>query len=49
MREKLERGGSPRSEKKKGYFHHLDSITTSYFFTNIPNDATSEDLWKLFS
>jgi hypothetical protein len=50
MRESLERGesGSARAEKNKGYFHHLDKITTSFFFTNIPDDATSEDLWKLF-
>jgi hypothetical protein len=52
MREKLERGesGCARAEsvKNKGYFHHLDKITTSFFFTNIPNEATSEDLWKLF-
>jgi hypothetical protein len=52
MRENLERGesGSARAttEKNKGYFHHLDKITTSFFFTNIPEDATSEDLWKLF-
>jgi RNA recognition motif-containing protein len=52
MRENVERetGGSPRSApvKKKGYFHHLDKITTSFFFTNIPTDATSEDLWKVF-
>jgi hypothetical protein len=55
MRENLERegegkGGSSRSssEKGKGFFHHLDKITTSFFITNFPTDATSEDLWKLF-
>jgi hypothetical protein len=55
MREKLDRetvgkGGSPRVEggRKNGFFHHLDKVTTSYFITNFPPDATSEDLWKLF-
>jgi RNA recognition motif-containing protein len=54
MRENLERetgkGGSSRaaSGKKNGYFHHLDKITTSFFITNFPDDATTGDLWKLF-
>jgi hypothetical protein len=55
MRESVEREtvggeGSPRvsTAKKKGFFHHLDRITTSFFFTNLPDDANSEDLWKLF-
>jgi RNA recognition motif-containing protein len=55
MREKQEREtegreGSARaaSGKKNGYFHHLDRVTTSFFITNFPLEATSEDLWKLF-
>jgi hypothetical protein len=55
MREKDERetvgkGGSPRAntKKKSGFFHHLDQVTTSFFFTNFPEDATTGDLWKIF-
>jgi hypothetical protein len=55
MREKPERGreekeGSARAngKKKTGYFHHLDQVTTSFFITNFPAEATTGDLWKLF-
>jgi RNA recognition motif-containing protein len=55
MRESVERetggfGGSARanSGKKKGFFHHLDQITTSFFITNLPDDASIGDLWKTF-
>jgi hypothetical protein len=55
MRESVEReteggGGSARanSVRKKAYFHHLDKVTTSFFFTNFPKDASTGDLWKLF-
>ncbi|KAK2449425.1 SC35 splicing factor [Trifolium repens] len=55
MRENIERetrgfGGSARAnaEKKKGFFHHLDQITTSFFITNLPDDAFTGDLWKTF-
>ncbi|MCI11935.1 RNA recognition motif, partial [Trifolium medium] len=34
--------------KRSDYFHHLDKVTTSFFITNFPEDATSEDLWRCF-
>jgi hypothetical protein len=55
MREKEERdalgiGGkaTANSEKRREYLQLIDRVTTSFFFTNIPDDATSETLWKLF-
>jgi RNA recognition motif-containing protein len=55
MREKEERdalgkGGKVRanSEKRREYLQLIDRVTTSFFFTNIPDDASSEILWKLF-
>jgi hypothetical protein len=49
-RETMGKGGKSRasSKERKEYFHHLDKVTTSFFFTNIPDEATTEDLWKLF-
>jgi RNA recognition motif-containing protein len=55
MREKEERdalgkGGKARaySEKRREYLQLIDRVTTSFFFTNFPDDASSEVLWKLF-
>ncbi|WJX76190.1 hypothetical protein P8452_59633 [Trifolium repens] len=49
MRENVERSESARaSGSKKGYLQHLDSITTSFFFTNLLEDTSTADLWKLF-
>jgi hypothetical protein len=54
MRENLERetvesdSRAYPGTKKKGFVHHLDKVTTSFFITNFPNDATTGDLWKLF-
>ncbi|KAK2401162.1 hypothetical protein QL285_050778 [Trifolium repens] len=55
MRESEERetgvlGGSARAKvgKRKGFFHHLDKVTTSFFITNFPEESTTGDLWKLF-
>ncbi|KAK2434687.1 heterogeneous nuclear ribonucleoprotein [Trifolium repens] len=55
MRESVERetegkGGNARvlSESKKGFVHHLDLVATSFYISNFPNDATSNDLGKLF-
>jgi hypothetical protein len=44
------RGGNSRSSKgiSFDYLQHLDNTTTSFFFTNFPEDASSEDLWRLF-
>jgi len=36
------------SKKRKGYFHHLDNSTTSFFFTHFPDNLGHLDLWKLF-
>jgi RNA recognition motif-containing protein len=52
MRESEERetgglGGSARA-KRKGFFHHLDQVTTSFFITNLPESVTTGELWKLF-
>ncbi|MCH79854.1 RNA recognition motif [Trifolium medium] len=55
MRESVERetvglGGnnSAGSGRKRDYITKLDKVTTSFFVTNFPDDATTEDLWKLF-
>jgi hypothetical protein len=54
MRESVEResGGSARantnSGKRKGFFHHLDKVTTPFFFTNFPDSTTTGELWKIF-
>ncbi|MCI14413.1 endonuclease/exonuclease/phosphatase family protein, partial [Trifolium medium] len=34
--------------KRRDFIHNLDKVTTSFFITNFPNEATSEDLWELF-
>jgi hypothetical protein len=45
-RETVERGGVARAsaEKRREYLQHLDKVTTSFFFTNFPEDALSEVL-----
>ncbi|MCI42072.1 RNA recognition motif, partial [Trifolium medium] len=52
MRESVEREdvGKSRaaSERRGGFIHNLDKVTTSFFVTNFPDDASTEDLWKLF-
>jgi hypothetical protein len=50
-RETVGKGGKPRAsaERRNEYFHHLDKVTISFFFTNILEDATYEVLsqvWK---
>jgi RNA recognition motif-containing protein len=50
MREKEEREGERQKEKGgKGYANKVDKISTSFFFTNFPEDLGWGDLWKLFS
>jgi RNA recognition motif-containing protein len=39
--------GNNRWRKKKGFLHRLDMGTTS-FFTNIPPESTTVELWKRF-
>jgi RNA recognition motif-containing protein len=34
--------------KRSSFIQTLDKITTSFFFTNFPEDASSGDLWSLF-
>ncbi|MCI18119.1 endonuclease/exonuclease/phosphatase family protein, partial [Trifolium medium] len=52
MRESVEREGvgKPRAalERRRGFIHNLDKVTTSFFITNFPDDASTEVLWKLF-
>ncbi|MCI40273.1 RNA recognition motif [Trifolium medium] len=55
MRESVEREVVGRnenritaSERKKDFIRNLDKVTTSFFITNFPIEATSEDLWELF-
>ncbi|KAK2424156.1 hypothetical protein P8452_53215 [Trifolium repens] len=46
----VERGECARanSTKKKGFFYHLDNITTLYFINNFHDEVTTGELWKLF-
>ncbi|MCI42544.1 endonuclease/exonuclease/phosphatase family protein, partial [Trifolium medium] len=55
MRESVERetvreSGNARTGlgRKRDFITKLDKVTTSFFVTNFPDDATSDDLWKLF-
>jgi hypothetical protein len=50
MRESEEREalGKSRAQKRNGFLLNLDKTTTSFFITNFPEEATTEDLWKLF-
>jgi hypothetical protein len=41
--------GGRYSEKTKGFVHHLDRTTTSFYFTNFPGDVKVMELWGLFS
>jgi RNA recognition motif-containing protein len=43
------RHGGSVSEKGKGFVHHLDRTTTSFFFTNFPMEAKVVELWSLFN
>ncbi|MCH92530.1 endonuclease/exonuclease/phosphatase family protein, partial [Trifolium medium] len=56
MREKVERGGRKgweegevRTQRRKGFVHRLDQETTSFFFTNFPDDAKVTELWSKFA
>jgi RNA recognition motif-containing protein len=56
MREKVEREGvgvvgGPRAYggKKSDYIHNIDQISTSFYFTNFPEDKKSRDLWEVFA
>jgi hypothetical protein len=56
MREKVERGGSKewgegegRVQRRKGFVHRLGQETTSYFFTNFPEEAKVTGLWSKFA
>ncbi|GAU40167.1 hypothetical protein TSUD_292730 [Trifolium subterraneum] len=55
MRENLERegvgkgqGGEGSRARPRGFVHRLDQETTSFFFTNFPEDAKVVDLWSRF-
>jgi RNA recognition motif-containing protein len=34
--------------RRKGFFKDLDNNTTSFFFTNFPEDCPGTELWKVF-
>jgi hypothetical protein len=40
--------GDRYSEKGRGFVHHLDRITTSFYFTNFPEEVKVMELWSLF-
>ncbi|MCI28503.1 RNA-binding protein 25-like, partial [Trifolium medium] len=54
-REGVERGGRKGSDAagashhRKGFVHKLDQETTSFFFTNFPEDVNVMDLWAKFA
>jgi hypothetical protein len=54
MRESVEREGEGEGwqtvsrRKKSGYVQNLDKVSTSFFITNFPEEATANDLWGLF-
>jgi RNA recognition motif-containing protein len=37
-----------KKPRRKGFVHRLHHTTTSYFFTNFPDDVTVNDLWTVF-
>jgi RNA recognition motif-containing protein len=45
-----DRGGGQGGDKRKrnGYLQRLDRETTSFFFTNIPEESTTLELWQQF-
>jgi RNA recognition motif-containing protein len=49
MREKDEREWVEKKGKRKGYVQRLDQASTSFFFTNIPDDVKAVDLWPKFA
>ncbi|KAK2384354.1 putative serine/arginine-rich splicing factor protein [Trifolium repens] len=60
MREKVERGALARAngavrltefdpQHTNGFVNRLDKETTSYFFTNIPEEVQAMELWSLFA
>ncbi|MCI06753.1 RNA recognition motif, partial [Trifolium medium] len=56
MREKEERGGLGKGKggegsrsRPRGYVHRLDQVSTSFFFTNFPEDVKVVDLWPRFA
>jgi hypothetical protein len=60
MREKLERGAPTRAkgavrltefeaDRRNGFVDRLEKETTSFFFTNFPEEAQAVELWSLFA
>jgi len=41
--------GGLQTQRRGGYYHTLDKVTTSFFFTNIPDEVKTLELWKLFA
>lgn len=44
----LSRRAASGNKGRGGYFHNLEKITTSFFFTNFPGYFNISDLWKDF-
>ncbi|KAK2406704.1 serine/arginine-rich splicing factor SC35 protein [Trifolium repens] len=51
MSEKVERerGSTGEKPRRGGFANRLDQISTSFFFTNFPEELGWGDLWKLFA
>ncbi|WJX93863.1 hypothetical protein P8452_75345 [Trifolium repens] len=48
-REWVEKKRNFHDNKQKGYVQRLDQASTSFFFTNIPDDIKAVDLWPKFT
>ncbi|WJX65781.1 hypothetical protein P8452_50404 [Trifolium repens] len=51
MREKVEREGESvglRKGHRRGYIHNVDQSSISFFVTNLPDECTMAELWKVF-
>jgi hypothetical protein len=40
--------GGKKPQRRKGFVHRLHHTTTSYFFTNFPDDVTVNDIYGQF-
>jgi hypothetical protein len=48
-RDKDDAEGDPRVHRRKGFVHRLDQETTSFFFTNFPEETKATVLWSKFA
>jgi hypothetical protein len=49
VREREREGSQNENGGRKGYVHRMDQISTSFFFTNFPEELGWGDLWRLFA